>query len=249
MSGRPVWWAGHEGASIPDLDRVAVDDMPSALELMQHALTAHRGNLHLMAIGPLTNIAQAILADIEVAPAIGHLTVMGGAFWMPNPEHNVRCDPDAADIVVRSGIPMTFCGLDVTLRAMLREDDMPRIRAARSVGPLLEEEIRRWWAFKHATENHLHDPLAVLSLIRPDLFRFEQCDIRVELDDPDAGRTHPERCGAGSIRIAADVDAPAAEQEIVRRIAGDGGGGKGGKGGEGGEEDGRRRMNRPTAES
>lgn len=222
MSGRPVWWAGHEGASIPDLNQVPVDDMSSAQELLLRAAAEHRGDLHLIAIGPLTNIAEAILAEPAFAPAIDHFTIMGGAFWMPNPEHNIRCDPEAADIVARSGIPMTFCGLDVTLRAMLREDDMPRIRAAEPMGPLLEAEIRRWWTFRHATENHLHDPLAVLSLIRTDLFRFEQCDIRVELDGPAAGRTPPEHCGEGSIRIATAVDAPTAEQEIIRRIAGDG---------------------------
>jgi purine nucleosidase len=220
MSGRPVWWAGHEGVNIPDLDQLPVDDMPTAQEIIVRAATEHRDNLHLIAIGPLTNIAQTILADASVAPAIGHLTVMGGAFWLPQPEHNIRCDAEAANIVVRSGIPMTFCGLDVTLRALLREDDMPRIRAAETVGPLLEDEIRRWWSFKHATTNYLHDPLAVLSIIRPDLFQFAQCDIRVELDGTDAGRTHPERYGEGSIRIASDVHAPAAEQEIVRRIAG-----------------------------
>ena len=222
MSGRPVWWAGHEGDNIPDLDRIPIDDMPSALDLLQRATTDHDGALHLIAIGPLTNIAQAILSDANFVPAIRHLTVMGGAFWMPRPEHNIRCDAAAADIVVRSSVPMTFCGLDVTLRALLRESDMPRIREAKGIGPLLEEEVRRWWSFRQATTNHLHDPLAVLSLIRPDLFQFTHCDIQVDVAGPDAGRTHPERCGEGIIRIASNIDAPAAEQEIVRRIAGDG---------------------------
>jgi purine nucleosidase len=226
MSGRPVWWAGHEGASMPDLDQVPVDDMPPAQEFLQRAATQHHGDLHLLAIGPLTNIARAILADPAFGQAIAHLTIMGGGFWGQKVEHNIKCDAAAADIVVRSGIPMTFCGVDVTLQVKLREADMPRLRdAEHGLGAMLEEEVRRWWAHKNATENHLHDPLAVLSLIRPDLFRFEQCDIRTELEGPDAGRTHPERCGEGSIRIAADIDAPAAEQEIVRRIAGDGRGG------------------------
>lgn len=236
MSGRPVWWAGHEGESIPDLDRIPIDDMLSAQDLLRLAAMKHHGRLQVMAIGPLTNVAQAMLTQPAFAPSIEHLTIMGGAFWMPRPEHNMLCDAAAADIVVRSDIPMTFCGLDVTLRALLREDDMPRIRAATAIGPMLEEEIRRWWSFKHATENQLHDPLAVLSLIRPDLFVFEQCDVRIKLDGPDPGSTYPERCGGGAIRIAAAVDAPAAEQEIVRRIAG---GGRGGVGGVGGKDEGR----------
>jgi purine nucleosidase len=221
LTGRPVWWAGHEGEGIEGLEQVAVDPSLTAASLLRQAAAEYRGELDLFAIGPLTNVAQAIAADASFASSLHHLYVMGGAFWMEQPEHNIKCDPEAADVVFRSGIPMTLCGLDVTLRVKLREADMPRIREAAGVGPMLEGQIRRWWQFTGANENHLHDPLAVLSALHQDLFRFEQGEMRVELDGAEPGRTHVERPGKGALRLAADVEAAAAEEEIVRRIAGE----------------------------
>jgi inosine-uridine nucleoside N-ribohydrolase len=62
--------------------------------------------------------------------------------------------------------------------------------------------------------------LAVLPALRPELFRFEQCDVHVEVEGADPGRTWVGGCGTGAVRIAADVDVKAAEQEIVRRLVG-----------------------------
>src|SRR5919112_3669999 len=221
VTGRPVWWAGHEGQGIPGLDQVQIDEGATAVDLLHQAATEHRGQLELFAIGPLTNVAEAISADDSFAPSLRHLYIMGGAFWMEQAEHNIKSDPEAADIVFRSGIPMTICGLDVTLRVLLREADMSQIReAACGIGSVLEDQVRRWWAYTGANENQLHDPLAILPALRPELFRFEQCDVRVEVEGENPGRTWVDGCGSGAVRIAADVDVEAAEQEIVRRLAG-----------------------------
>ena len=221
LTGRPVWWASHEGQGIPDLDRVRVEEGNSATDLLRQAATEHRGQLDLFAIGPLTNVAEAIAADDAFAASLHHLYIMGGAFWTEGPEHNIKCDPEAADIVFRAGIPMTACGLDVTHRVWLREADLSRIHGAGDgIGSLLEDQVRRWWAFRGATENNPHDPLAILTALRPELFRFEQCDVRVELEGMEAGRTRVDRCGTGNVQIAADVDVEAAEQEIVQRLGG-----------------------------
>ncbi|MBW3632440.1 MAG: nucleoside hydrolase [Chloroflexi bacterium] len=220
LTGRPVWWAGHEGQGIPDLNRVQVDESITAIDLLRRAAMQHRGRLDLFAIGPLTNVAEAIAADDSFAASLHHLYIMGGAFWIERPEHNIKCDPEAADIVFRSGIPMTVCGLDVTKRVWLRESGVSQIgESAGSIGPMLQDQIRRWWAFIGANENTPHDPLAILPALRPELFRFEQCDVRVELDGSEVGRTRVDRCGEGRMRIAADVDVEAAEEEIIRRLA------------------------------
>src|SRR5918998_1328668 len=222
LSGRSVWWAGHEGQGIPGLDQVQVDEGITAADLLKQAATEHRGRLELFAIGPLTNVAEAISADDSFATSLRHLYIMGGAFWMEQAEHNIKSDPEAADIVFRSGIPMTICGLDVTQRVRLREADMSRIREATGgIGSVLEDQVRRWWAYTGATENHLHDPLAILPALRPELFRFEQCDVRVEVEGENPGRTWVDGCGAGAVHIAADVNVKAAEQEIIRRLGGE----------------------------
>jgi purine nucleosidase len=222
LAGRPVWWAGHEGQGIPGLDQVQIDEGITAADLLQQAATEHRGRLELFAIGPLTNVAEAISADESFATSLRHLYIMGGAFWMEQAEHNIKSDPEAAAIVFRSGIPITICGLDVTQRVLLREADMSQIReASGGIGSVLEDQVRRWWAYTGATENHLHDPLAILAALHPELFRFEQCDVHVEVEGANPGRTWVDGCGAGTVRIAADVDVKAAEQEIVRRLGGE----------------------------
>jgi purine nucleosidase len=221
LIGRPVWWAGHEGQGIPGLDRVQIDEGATAADLLLQAATEHRGRLELFAIGPLTNVAEAISADDSFATSLRHLYIMGGAFWTEQAEHNIKSDPEAADIVFRSGIPMTICGLDVTRRVRLRETDVSQIReAAGGIGSVLEDQVRRWWVYTGATENHLHDPVAILAALRPELFRFEQCDVHVEVEGTNPGRTRVDGCGTGAVRIAADVDVKAAEQEIVRRLVG-----------------------------
>jgi purine nucleosidase len=223
LTRRPVWWAGHEGQGIPDLGQVQVDESITATDLLRQAATEHRGRLDLFAIGPLTNVAEVLSADDSFAASLHHLYIMGGVFWMERPEHNIKSDPEAADIVFRSGIPMTVCGLDVTKRVWLRESGVSQIgEAASGIGPVLEDQIRRWWSFIGANENNPHDPLAILPALRPEVFRFEQCDVRVDLDGIDVGSTRVDRCGEGTPRIAADVDVEAAEQEIVRRLAGPG---------------------------
>lgn len=221
-TNRPIFWAGHEGHGMPDLENTPVDTSLTAADLLRRASAEHAGQLDLFAIGPLTNVAAAIEADPEFASSLRHLYLMGGAFWMDKPEHNIKCDPEAAAIVFRSGIPTTVCGLDVTLRALLRESDMPRLREAKDgIGPMLEDQVRRWWAFIKATENHLHDPLAILPAVRPGLFRFEQCDVTVDVGGAESGRTRIANCGQGAaVTIAAEVDAAAAEEEIVRRLVG-----------------------------
>lgn len=220
-TNRPIFWAGHEGQGMPGLENTPVDVSLTAADLLRRAAADHAGQLDLFAIGPLTNVAAAIEADAAFAASLHHLYLMGGAFWMDKPEHNIKSDPEAAAIVFRSGVPMTVCGLDVTLRALLRESDMPRLRKAKDgVGPVLEDQVRRWWSFIEANENHLHDPLAILPAVRPELFRFEHCDMTVDVGGAESGRTRISNCGEGAITIAADVDAAAAEEEIVRRLVG-----------------------------
>jgi purine nucleosidase len=221
LSNRPIWWAGHEGQGISDLDRIPVDEGITAPDLLKRAAAEHRGDLDLFAIGPLTNVAKAIVADDAFTASLHRLYIMGGAFWQERSEHNIKSDPEAADIVFRSGIPMTVCGLDVTLRTWLREADLSRIReAANGIGPLLEDQLCRWWTYIGANENNPHDPLTVLAALRPELFRFERCNVRVELDGADPGRTRLEQCGDGRVKVAADVDVQAAEEEIVRGLIG-----------------------------
>jgi purine nucleosidase len=219
-SGRQVHWAGHEGEGIPNLDAVEIKHGQSGPAYIGETAEALNGELEVIATGPLTNIARAITEAPASSAKINHLYVMGCAFWRPGAEHNIKCDAEAARIVFASGIPMTVISLDLTTRVWLGRDELPQIAALpNGLGPMLENQLIRWWEYRHGEGSSPHDPLAALAMVRPDLFRFENWDIEVH-DEPSApGFTGLTNRGAGKIRIGVDVFARTAEQEIVARIA------------------------------
>jgi purine nucleosidase len=219
ISGRQVYWAGHEGEGIPDLENISIDNAKKAEAYLVEKATALAGEIEILAIGPLTNIANAIQLSPDFAKQVKQLFIMGGAYWLDRPEHNIRCDVDAAQIVFDSGIPITAIGLDLTLRVWITEKDVKRISASPDkLGKTLGNQIRTWWASRDMDRNHPHDPLAALSMIRPDLFRFEYCDVTVGRSEREYGRTIVSNCGTGKVRIGSDVFVITAEQEIVQRI-------------------------------
>src|ERR1700759_4026095 len=146
ISGRQVYWAGHEGEGMSGLDSISIDTSIKAEEYLVASAEQMSGELEILAIGPLTNIARAIQLSPEFKSRVKHLYIMGGAFWLDRPEHNIRCDVNAAQIVFASGIPLTAIGLDLTLRVWITEQDVQQISLLPNQrGKALEDEIRSWW--------------------------------------------------------------------------------------------------------
>ena len=221
LTGRQVSWAGHEGYGVPGLDKTEVATTPGAVDYLLDAANRFPGELEVLATGPLTNIATAAHKDAASFSKIKHLYLMGGAFWLDRPEHNIKCDPEAAKIVFASGIPITAIGLDLTLRVLLEADDVRQIaQLGNGAGALLEDQILRWWELRNITANHPHDPLAALAMVRPDLFIFENWDVDVTKEGRVEGLTRLRQPLKGKTRIGADVFARTAQKEIVRRIVG-----------------------------
>lgn len=221
LTGRQISWAGHEGYGVPNLDKAEVSTTPGGVDYLLEAANRFAGELEVLATGPLTNIATAIRKDAATFSKIKHLYLMGGAYWLDRPEHNIKCDPEAAKIVFESGIPITAIGLDVTLRVLLEADDVHQIaQLGNGVGPLLEDQILRWWELRNITANHPHDPLAALAMVRPDLFLFENWDVAITKEGRTEGLTRLRQALKGKTRIGADVFARTAQKEIVRRIVG-----------------------------
>ena len=219
LTGRPVWWPGHEGVGLTDLDQVQVAPEPAAVDYLCQMARAYPGQLDLLAVGPLTNVAAALGTDAAFATNLRHLYVMGGAFWPARAEHNFRCDPEAAALVMDSGIPMSICGLDVTTQVWLSEPDLAIIEASNH--PLaadLSDQVRRWWVVREREQDNPHDALAALMLVRPELFQFTSCDVTINQDDPHPGLSRAVACGQGQIQIASAVDRDAAKQELLRRL-------------------------------
>ena len=202
-SGREVWWAGHEGALLPDLDRESVNTAADPIDLLATSPTV-------VAIGPLTNVAEAVERP---GRAIEQLCIMGGDFSLDKAEHNITCDIDAAAAVFASEVPATVIGLDQTTRVRLGGAVVAEIEAAGPLGQLLAAEMRQFWKFSAQESNVPHDPAAVVTLTDPDLFTFGSG--RIEVDS--AGFTRFTR-GDGPHRIVVDLDSERVVRRIVDRV-------------------------------
>lgn len=219
LTGREIWWPGHEGVGLAGLEHVKIASELTATDYLCQAARENAGDLDLIAIGPLTNIAAAIRADSAFASQVHHLYIMGGVFWQARGEHNFVCDPEAAAVVMNSGMPMSVCGLDVTKRVWIDEQDVVALAASGNpVGAALADQVRRWWVASGREKDNPHDALAALMSIRPDVFTFTACDVEISQDEAHLGWATVSRCGQGRVRLATDVNVEQATHEIMRRL-------------------------------
>jgi purine nucleosidase len=201
-SGRPVWWAGHEGMLMPDLAAEPVDETLDAAALLRASAT-------IAAIGPLTNVADAVAQQ----HGIERLVIMGGDFGSDEPEHNIRCDVAAARAALDAGVPVLATGIDQTRRVILDDDSIAAVRSSGPLGELLAAEIHQFRAWLGRPDSP-HDPIAILAAIRPDLFTVVRGRIRLDA----AGVTTLERRDDGPHQVVVDLDPPVVLREIISRV-------------------------------
>jgi purine nucleosidase len=216
-SGRDVWWAGHEGVLHENLDDEQYES-DNAIRFLVDTVLASPGEIELIAIGPLTNIASAIAADSRFAASVRHLWIMGGAFDTDEAEHNFRSDAVAARVVFGAGIPTTVTGLEVTRRIHIGASELKRIAASGELGRVVQSEVEQWWKFWGTEWNVPHDPVTVLTMTRPDLFLFSEAGTVSIAESGDVGVSRFASGIAGRTRITTGLDAPATSAAIVDGI-------------------------------
>jgi inosine-uridine nucleoside N-ribohydrolase len=178
-------WAGPEPAR--RLDGPEADPSPAAHALVDIVDRAP-GEVTVVAVGPLTNIATAILIDPDWATKVQRLVMMGGAFEVPNvlQELNTSYDPEATHVVLSSSARVLMVPLDVTLQTRMRLDDVDRLdRAGTPLATYLGSTVRPWvvWLSERFGRDGcpLHDPLAVATLLDPDVVSTRSACLDIEL--------------------------------------------------------------------
>ncbi|GAA1124261.1 pyrimidine-specific ribonucleoside hydrolase RihA [Kribbella jejuensis] len=176
---------GLDGPTFTDSPSVPESDL-SAQELLVDVL---RTPATIVATGALTNIARLITAAPEAAANITEIVWMGGSTdrgnIAPLAEANAYVDPEAADLVVRSGIPFTMCGLNVTHQALVTQDVLARFTR---IGTPLARVCIEWMTFFASTYRDLfgfpspplHDPVAVARVIDPGIVHCVEANLVVE---------------------------------------------------------------------
>lgn len=148
------------------------------------------GEITLVPIGPLTNIAMAIRKCPDIVPLIDRIVLMGGCVHGETAEWNIICDPEAAKIVYTCGAELYAVGLDVTMQCVLNEEQVKRFEMLEHQGSkALARMMRKWMAHIDMTTPILHDPLTVGCVIDSSFVEFQKRNIRVMLDGGERGRT------------------------------------------------------------
>jgi inosine-uridine nucleoside N-ribohydrolase len=182
--------------------------------------------LWIVAVGPLTNVALALQREPELAANVAGISIMGGGTFgnvTPAAEFNIWADPEAADAVFRSDVPLRMCGLDLTHQVCADAGFIASIREIGSplgdfVGGLLAFYRQRIIELTREDLAALHDPCAVLAVTNPELFAFDHHRVRIELDGRyTRGMTVIDRRDSqGPVAVAGTVDAPAA-LDLIRQ--------------------------------
>jgi inosine-uridine nucleoside N-ribohydrolase len=211
--------SGLDGAELGDADVPLAPE--HAVDLMARLLREAAEPLTLVPTGPLTNVALLLRTHPDLAARVREIVLMGGSTDVGNveplAEFNIHVDPEAADIVFSSGVPVTMCGLNVTHQALATEAVLERLRGLGT--PLAETVVRLLVFFRDRYRDiwglsapPVHDPVAVARVIDPELVRCEEAHVAVELHGKHTrGATVCDRFGVRgrtpNARVAMELDA------------------------------------------
>ena len=196
---------GHNGLGdvassvVPDVS--LVEDLPAA-EYLYKTVRENPGEVTIVALGPLTNLAQTVVQFPDIVDLVDRLVIMGGAFGFagetgnmsPVAEANFYNDPHAADIVVQASWPITIVGLDVTHQTLITPQDMQTLRErSNRYGSFIHDISQIYMSFYQTKFGmpgfSIHDPSAVICAARPDFFGTREGYLRVIPDGITRGQS------------------------------------------------------------
>jgi purine nucleosidase len=191
LGKRDIFWPGHEGCNLDPSIPQKVTTQTSAEDFILETINRHPGEVSVVAIAPLTNLAGAILKSPQTMQQVKQIYVMGANFDMRNSdfplaEHNIASDPEAAQIVFDSGLPIVLFPLDVTTKMPFEIKKMDQLRgSAHGLAQLLYAELKTWMQFVKnrfgRDSTYMHDPLTVAGLLNPEIItKSNQMRLNVE---------------------------------------------------------------------
>jgi len=216
LLGDLSWFTEWQAGYGPTLPFEHVRAQRSSAELLIDLVHAHPGQVTILAIGPLTNLALALQADPQVSRLAKGVVCMGGSFNTIDPEFNIHCDPAAVQMVFQAGRPLTLLGMEITRQMAFSRAEFAALPAANPAMRLFKEQAEGWIARVEAKGWEkdgcaLHDAAAVAYVLRPDLFITHKAMVEVGVD------------GSGELPAGATVLKPAGEDaqravDMVTRV-------------------------------
>ncbi|MGQ0550624.1 MAG: nucleoside hydrolase [Armatimonadota bacterium] len=207
-----------------------------AAEMIVERVMAEPGEITILALGPLTNVALAVSLEPRIAQHVREVVFMGGAATVrgnaaPAAEANIHNDPEAAKIVFHAGWPLTMIGLDVTTQVQMNLSHLQRLRSAgTAVGDFLAAIMPHYlnqYRERYGLDGQMfvHDPSAMIYLIDPTLFRARNLYVDVETrGEATAGETVPDLRNrwdkAPNVTVCLEVDGERLVALYFERILG-----------------------------
>jgi len=224
---------GNDGLGNTNFQVAELHHQHSSDKVIVEEIRAAPDAVTIIALGPLTNVARAMARDPEIASMIGAIHMMGGSLASgnvtPAAEFNIYCDPEAAQAVFRSATTKTLVPLDITSRVIMTYGQFDQLPGQLTpTGKFLREIL----AFAFRTHRnvlglegiHLHDAVALVAALHPELFTTEELAGDVEIAGELAvGSTIFDRRSVPvwrpNMEVAVDVDAPAVMDCILRGLS------------------------------
>ncbi|KAK4481173.1 hypothetical protein RD792_012054, partial [Penstemon davidsonii] len=171
----------------------------SAPEFLVDKVSEYPGEVSILALGPLTNLALAVKRDSSFASKVKRIVILGGAFFAlgnvnPAAEANIYGDPEAADIVFTCGANIDVVGINITTQVKMTDMHLDKLRQSSGKYAQLISDMCKFYRDWHVKSDgvygiFLHDPVSFVALVRPDLFTFKKGVVRVETQGICVGHT------------------------------------------------------------
>ncbi|MEX0307021.1 MAG: nucleoside hydrolase [Ruegeria sp.] len=220
---------GPEGfGDFTEIPQIGEDHRLPAAEFLVEMARKHRGELVICAVGPLTNIADAIRLDTEFAGNLAKLVIMGGAVFCPgnitqHAEANIYHDAKAADEVFTAPPPTVLVGLDVTLKTLYEAADFEGLaQSSPGMGGFLRDISRFYLKFYKEVGGlegcGLHDSTAVIACTHEPMFEMVETGLHVVLDGPEIGATRSDPTRP-PVRVCGDVEGAGVVRLFTERVS------------------------------
>ena len=220
ITGKVHGTTGMDGADLPPPGAKAQSG--HAVDWLIETLSAAApGSQTLVPIGPLTNIATALTRAPGIAQALGDVVIMGGATpkiggnMSAHAEFNIFVDPEAAAIVFAGGLPITLVPLDLSHQMMMT---LARIERFAAIPGPVGKAVAGMLRFYHKGDSHLHDPLTIAWLLRPEMFSGRRAAITVETAGIHSGETRFDWRDDGPCHVLLQGDDEAFFDFLIERL-------------------------------
>ncbi|SHH30683.1 Inosine-uridine nucleoside N-ribohydrolase [Cognatiyoonia sediminum] len=223
-----AWVHGKEGyGDIEDIPQVGANTPETAAELLVKLTADNPGEVTVCAIGPLTNIADALRLDPTFGQNLRELVIMGGAYECPgnitpHAEANIYHDAVAAEEVFASGMPIRMVGLDATMKTLLTSDDFAEMAESSPKAGGFVDHISQFYLQFYRSVGvtngcPMHDSTAILACAYPDKFEWKDHGVAVVQTGEEIGDTVA--ADRPNTKVALDVDADWAVTFVKDAIA------------------------------